>query len=66
MPIDLRRSFQQEGRLTEQVEGDVRKRDVLLEDRTVAAPLGKPVTENQSVIPVTKQRVEAEGALLHV
>ena len=37
----------QQPRLTDQIEAHVRQRDVLFEDRAVAAPFGIALTENQ-------------------
>src|SRR5688572_17034628 len=50
LPFDLTRQLEKQVRLADQVERGIRQRDVLLEDRTMAAPLGRAMTEDESVV----------------
>ena len=58
LAFDLAREPQEHRRLADQVERDVRERDVLLEDRTVTAPFGQPVAEHQAVVAEPQQILE--------
>src|SRR4029079_8921704 len=49
LPFHGRRELEEQARLADQVERDVGEGDVLLEDRSMAAPLGQPVSEHESV-----------------
>jgi hypothetical protein len=46
-PLECGRIRQQHARLPDQVERHVGERDVLLDHRSVAAPLGNPLAEDQ-------------------
>jgi hypothetical protein len=48
----------QQARLADQVEADVRERDVFLERRAVAAPLGVALAEDQRVVGETQDVLE--------
>ncbi len=50
-------------RLTDEVEGDVRQSDVLLQNRPVPAPLGKAMTEYEPVV-ADAQQIFGESCLL--
>ena len=50
LPFDLARELEKQRRFADQVERDVGERDVLLEDRPVAAPLGQPMAEHEPVV----------------
>src|SRR4051794_35794016 len=58
LSLDLCRKPEQERRLADEVERDVRQRDVLLEDRRMAAPLGETMAEDEPIVAETKQILE--------
>ena len=49
-PFDFTGKLEEKRRLADQIESDVRQRDVFFEYRTMSAPLRKTVTENQTVV----------------
>ena len=57
-PFDLPRELEQGRRLANEVECDVRERDVFLENRRVPAPLGESMAEDEPVIRESKQVFE--------
>ena len=61
--LDLIGQAKKVSRLSDEIERDVGERDVLLEDGAVAAPLGKPVPQDQAIVAQAEQILE-EGVLL--
>ncbi len=55
----------QQARLADQVEAHVRQRDVLFEDRAVAAPLGIALTEDQRGVREAQHVLEMLGRDVH-
>ena len=62
LPFHLAGELEQQRRLADQVERDVGERDVLLEDRPVAAPLRQPMAEHQPVVAEAEQVLETATA----
>ena len=50
LSFDLTSELEKEGRLADQVESDVRERDVLFENRPVSAPLRQTMTKNETIV----------------
>src|SRR5688572_29563418 len=58
LSLGLTGKLEKEGRLADEIERDVRERDVFLENGTVAAPFGHAVSENEAVIGQSQQVLE--------
>ena len=58
LPFHLAGETQEHRRLAEEIERDVRRRDVFLEDRTVAAPLAQPMAEHEPVVAEAQEILE--------
>ena len=58
LAFDHSRELEQRRGLPDEVEGEVGRRDVLLEDGAVAAPFGEPVPEHQPVVTEPEQVLE--------
>src|SRR2546423_14749854 len=52
---------EQEIRLAYEIEGDVRERDVLLENRRMAAPFGQTMAEHQAIVAETHEVLDEVG-----
>jgi hypothetical protein len=50
LTLSLTRQLQKKGCLADEIERDVRERDVLLENRTMPAPLRETMTEHESIV----------------
>ena len=56
--LDILRVREPQPRLAQEVEADVGQRDVLLEDRPLADPLGQPLREHEAVVGEPQHVVE--------
>jgi hypothetical protein len=61
--FNLAREFEQERRLTNQVESDIRERDVLLENGTMPAPLRKTMTEHETIVAESEEIFGESGVV---
>ena len=57
VPFDFAGKMKEGARLTDQIEGDICERDVFFEHRSVSAPLGQPVAEDQAVIAEAQKKI---------
>jgi hypothetical protein len=56
--FNLARALQEQVRFANEVERDVRERDVLFENRTMSAPLAQPMAEDEPIVTEPKQVLE--------
>ena len=58
LPLDLGRQPEEQRRLTDEVERDVREGNVLLENRRMTAPLGETMAEHEPVVAKSHEIIE--------